>query len=381
MVSDSYCAYVDKGFRLTFTEQHGQVYFTRKPCCHTTNSNPILKELVAINSAEDLFKHPSINYFQKYVRDNKKLPKDCALCMSDEIKGVSSARTWVNSRDHEFKDFDINRLDIVLGNACNLACPFCSSPASSLINKLAIELGEENRPKNWKPYNNLQADSTKVSLIIADILKTYRVHTLKLIGGEPFLKENWDSIGSVLDTEVCKDITLEITTNGTIMNDKIINNLSKTKNAILHISVDSINENYNFIRWPHKWSKMIKNLEFLRDNCPDHVNPRISILVNIFNFEFLPQIEEFFKEYEHMLSYSLNIKPVDHLMNYQNLPNEIIEDVISKVKTPRLKSGLATLDIKANKQDVKKEFDVLLAQRKMKAEDVIGPQTREWLCL
>jgi molybdenum cofactor biosynthesis enzyme MoaA len=200
--------------------------------------------------------------------------------------------------------------------------------------------------------------------MVADILNKYKVHTLKLIGGEPFLKENWDKISEVISGNCGKDLHLDVTSNGTILNDEIFEKLSKTKSAHLRLSVDSIEKNYEFIRWPHKWSKMHKNLDYLRNKKFNNITMSVNNLVNIFNFEFLPEI-----------------KPTTHPQNYQNLPEHIIEYVRSRVKRDSLRKGLVKGNNNYTKDQIKKEFEVLLAQRKMKAEDVIGPMTREWLGL
>ena len=93
------------------------------------------------------------------------------------------------------------------------------------------------------------------------------------------------------------------------------------------ISVDSIGSNYEFIRWPHTWKKIEKNLNFLKNNQVDNVKIAIDNLVNIFNFEFLPEIEEYFWNTKRV-GYSCEIKPATSLMNYQNLPEHIILSLI-----------------------------------------------------
>ena len=227
------------------------------------------------------------------------------------------------------------------------------------------------------------AGSKNTSNIVAEILKHYKVHTLKLLGGEPFLKENWDKIADVIDQDYGKDLRLEVTTNGTILNDEIMSRLSKTKKAHLRISIDSVGNNYQFIRWPHSWKKMNKNIEYLKNNAHKYENISISVanLVNIFNFEFLPEIEEYFWDVRHLVSYSCEIKPATHLQNYQNLPDHIINKIKGQLKSTELCNTLKTASFNHSKESLKREFDVLLAQRKMKAVDVIGPMTREYFGL
>jgi MoaA/NifB/PqqE/SkfB family radical SAM enzyme len=377
----NYCNYIDKGVRIKLFDTSEGVYGTAVPCCHMTGSfiSDDLKKGQKVTSAKEVFNHKTLLYFREYFKNNEDLPKPCTACINQESKGLDSPRNKINNSD--FDGYDINILDVLLGNACNLACPFCSSNASSLIDKLSEKLNIDERPADWKPATKYDIGSTKTPDIVADILSEYKVHTLKLIGGEPFLKENWNKISDVINSDACKDMHLDVTTNGTILNDEIFERMSKTKSAHLRLSVDSIGNNYEFIRWPHRWNKMHKNLDYLRNNKIDNVQISVNNLVNIFNFEFLPEIEEYFYDVKNVVGYSIEIKPSTHLHNYQNLPEYIIDQVRKNVKNDKLKRGLVKGNNNYTKEMIKREFDVLLAQRNMKAEDVIGPMTREWLGL
>jgi len=383
-VKDNYCVYVDKGLRLRLYDRLDGVYANVKPCCHLdyTMLPQEVNNGVKITSPEDIMKLAPLQYFREYFDSNQDLHPACLACTNYESKGVSSPRTHGNSQD--YNGFDINKLDVVLGNSCNLACPFCGSAASSLIDKLSKKLDKDNRPESWIPLANAAAaGSKKTTDIIAEILKHYKVHTLKLIGGEPFLKENWEKIAEVIDQDYCRDLHLEVTTNGTVLNDEIFSRLSKTKSAHLRISIDSIGPNYEFIRWPHTWKKMESNIEYLKSNIERFPNVSVSItnLVNIFNFEHLPEIEQFFWEYRNIVGYSCEIKPSTHLMNYQNLPKHIISTVKDKLQTEKLRNTITMGTNNYSKERLKHEFNVLLTQRKMKAKDVIGPMTREFFRL
>ena len=126
------------------------------------------------------------------------------------------------------------------------------------------------------------------------------------------------------------------------------------------------------------WKKIEKNLNFLKNNQVDNVKIAIDNLVNIFNFEFLPEIEEYFWNTKRV-GYSCEIKPATSLMNYQNLPEHIINKVKNRLRNDDLRNTLVSGNNNYSKEQLRHEFIVLLAQRKMKAEDVIGPLTREYL--
>lgn len=378
-MKNNYCAYVDKGIRLKLFDKIDGTYANIKPCCHL-DYRLIPQDIdkhIKIESAKDIMNVMPLRYFRDFFESNNNLHPACLACNNYENKNLESPRIYVNKLN--YSGYDINRLDVVLGNSCNLACPFCSSYASSLIDKLSNKLDTNDRPQSWIPLNNIidATGSQKTAEIISEILKNYKVHTLKLIGGEPFLKENWNKIAEVIDKDYCRDLHLEITTNGTVLNDEIFSRFNKIKNVQLGISIDSIGSNYEFIRWPHTWKKMESNIEYLKTTIPfyNNVNVNVSNLVNIFNFEFLPEIENYFWNYRDIVDYSLEIKPSTHLMNYQNLPEHIINTVKNKIQTDNLRNAISIGTNNYSKEQLKHEFDVLLAQRNMKASDVIGPMT------
>ena len=63
----------------------------------------------------------------------------------------------------------------------------------------------------------------------------------------------------MIDHNLAKDIELIFTTNGTIY--KNIDVLKKFKKVTINISVDGICEQFEYLRYPAKWSKVYKNIQ------------------------------------------------------------------------------------------------------------------------
>jgi sulfatase maturation enzyme AslB (radical SAM superfamily) len=372
------CSYVEKGIRLKLFSKNNELYLFSKPCCHMLHDElaPIAQQKLNMKliDVKDIMSLPSLQYYRNYFKNNDTLPPACVKCSNIESQGLNSPRIIQNKLNYQ--EYDIARLDVVLSNLCNLACPFCSSHASSLIDKLSLTLDE--KPENWIPLKNShdfeQPKAQNTSEIIAEILSNHRVHTLKLLGGEPFLKENWCKISDEINNGSYTNLNINITTNGTVINNSIIKTLQKVKHVELLISIDSIGKNYDFIRWPHKWERMQRNLDILyKANLPN-TNIVVSILVNIFNFELLPEIEKHFPN----ASYQCEIQPESSLQNFRLLPDVIINKIKSQIKSKNLKEALFPLEHNVSKNKIRREFEVLLKQRKMNASDVIGPLTRKY---
>lgn len=382
-MKNNYCAYVEKGLRLNFLQLDNDLYFTRKPCCELQNDfiPKEYKQPMIINDVDDLLRHPSMEYFIEWFANNDELHPACFSCVSRENAGLKSARSFINNEINN--NFDFNRLDIILGTSCNLACPFCTSYSSSLINKESAKYSNDELPYGWFTNDKQPLDISKISMLLTEFLKKYSVQKIKFIGGEPLLNENWFEINKMLDDDICSNLSLEVTTNGTIINESIIEKLSKTKESKLRISVDSIGNNYNFIRWPHTWRKMEKKLNFIKNNKPDTMKLHFTFLISIFNFEFVPLIEQYFidftKDTNIITTYNFNLKPLTSPYHYRNLP----EDIISEVKEQCvLLKNIKMIDTASYNTDIpyiSKQIDFFLKHRNMNPENVLGPKTRKIL--
>lgn len=381
----NYCPYVESGLRLNFSVKNGEVFARYKPCCNL-NSDLISKEMkenISINSINEVYDGTVRKQWIKYFNENAGLHPACIQCADSESAGLPSARTQ-GKLSFDYNKYDVFRVDITLSTECNLACTFCSPGASSLIEKVASNHNPNNLPEQWEIKNiDVQPDSKTTSNLISDFLQQHRVQYVKFIGGEPLLHNNWSPIADVIDKRCLEETTLELTTNGTILNERVLNNLSKVKNVKLRISVDSIGNNYDFLRWPHNFDKIDSNLRFLKQNQPDNFDSRIAVLVNIYNLEFIPDIEAYFRDLELPVNFTYNLKPVNAIQHYLNAPNSIRQHVLNncthKTNRAMLSNTICTDNIRSY-EDIIAETKWFLKQRNMPS-DVFGPMTREWLNL
>jgi MoaA/NifB/PqqE/SkfB family radical SAM enzyme len=140
--------------------------------------------------------------------------------------------------------------ELEISNTCNLECDMCSGYYSSTIRK-----NREKLPAIHQPY-----DATFVKQ-----LSTFMpsLTDMKFLGGEPFLidlyYEIWEEI-----LEVNSKIYCHITTNGTILNQRVKGLLEKMKVGLV-VSIDSLNEErYSYIRKGARLEKVLQNLDFFK---------------------------------------------------------------------------------------------------------------------
>ncbi len=166
----------------------------------------------------------SRNYFSPLMKNYDKLNKN----------GWEAARS--GPRIFEFE----------LSNLCNLECIMCNGSFSSSIRK-----NREKLPPLKFPWDDRFVEQ----------LRPYwkNIEWAKFLGGEPFLNplyfKIWDQIA-----EENPDVKVVITTNGTIMNSKVMSVLNRVK-PMLVLSIDSFQkETYEAIRTKASYEETMKNL-------------------------------------------------------------------------------------------------------------------------
>jgi uncharacterized radical SAM superfamily Fe-S cluster-containing enzyme len=164
----------------------------------------------------------------------------------------------------------------------------------------AKEMGIETKPINFK----------------FDLDKAKNAKYIYLAGGEPFLTtELIDLLKNIsqLDNQpfVC------INTNLTVQDDEVKEICSKLKYLTLAVSFDGVGKVAEYHRWPIKWKKFERNLEWASSlGC----NILFNTVVDAVNVSFIHEI----LEYEHYVS-DWNLTPIQNpiQLRVENLPNHL----------------------------------------------------------
>ncbi len=194
-------------------------------------------------------------------------------------------------------------MEFELSNTCNLECVMCSGDYSSSIRK--------NREK-LPPLEDVYGDS------FMEQLEEFLPHLkmAKFIGGEPFLipiyYEIWDRL-----IEVNPDCTIDVTTNGTILNKRVKRVLEKLSGNII-LSVDSFDpETYRKIR---KRAELDKVMEFMDYFSHEDRKGKNSLWAAIcpmpLNMREIPSMLRFCNERDIMLFFNTVVWPKEHSLLY-----------------------------------------------------------------
>lgn len=144
-------------------------------------------------------------------------------------------------------------LEFELDNTCNLECIMCNGETSSMIRK----------GKPHKPLFKTKYDKNFLAQIKQLLPK---IQQANFIGGEPLLiPVYFDIIEEIV--RVNPKAKINISTNGTILNDRI-KKILEAGNFDISVSIDSIDKGtYEFIRKNADFEKTFSNLKYFHNYC------------------------------------------------------------------------------------------------------------------
>ncbi len=309
----------------------------------------------------------------------------CQRCYDSEQQTGSSERTMAlisKSSEHFNKFLNSSEVDdcvlsIKFSNLCNLACRSCSPTFSSKyaqVHQLTIpqELFDDisNTPSVW-----LDITST----IEQRLLKNPAI-ALSLFGGETLIQPGakrlftWLSENSLLGR-----VKLQITTNLTNLDTSIYNQFTQFQHVHLCASIDSIEENFSYVRWPGKWNQIQENLnKILPEIQKGKILLTIQPLWNLNNiFYIIDYLDWWLSWFESNNIAQVSIKNVTMFrpfhMTIQNLPleyrnelNKLLKQAVSHAVFKNKQHDsfkhflLGMIDFLSNKQEIYDQFELFL---------------------
>jgi len=149
--------------------------------------------------------------------------------------------------------FDLRKIDIRWSNSCNHACVYCSPEYSTMWAhelKIKIEEPPEHRVEELQKYVFDNADKLK---------------HVYLAGGEPLLmKENMKLLAILQEKN--PDVNIRVNTNLSKTGTPVFDKLCEFKNVHWTISVETLAEEFEYIRHGGKWEDFLDNLNNINSN-------------------------------------------------------------------------------------------------------------------
>lgn len=295
------------------------------------------------------------------------IPHDnCVDCWIKEAAGFPSMRQIHNENLREILPIKTQPRVLILkpGNVCNLGCRHCDSKVSTgwYRDDYAVNFSNLNYNQyleKFKITKNSYIDSNINWKIIKDWSK--QIMHWDLYGAEPLLiKPILDSLQESVDNNTAANQTVHINTNGTVWRDEFIDLFKKFKSVNLDISVDGINNQFEYLRHPAKFDEVVDNILKYKKLSEDHpqIQIAITVTVSIYNILDLEKILKFFTNMSLTCSFNLLHNP--EYMNIRALPEDVKFTVknhlLKKFNHPLKRPIMEFIELPLDTPDLVKEF-------------------------
>lgn len=261
------------------------------PCCKFRPTSAQETFNIAQHTIED-FRNSQLLAETKQDFDRGIWPRGCDRCRIEESSGIKSKRIldyerWNRHYDsYNFNNNNILTVSMAFGNTCNLKCIICG-PASS-----------SKWQKEYSDIYNIKVESIEPvrKYVINGItnIAPHLVH-VDIHGGEPFLSgldEHRDFLDYYINNGSADKISVHYTTNGTVWPDQEwFDRWQHFKEIDLQISVDGINQRYEYLRYPAKWDTLELNVKKYIEYEKTQSNFRLSVAhtVSAYNIYYLEE--------------------------------------------------------------------------------------------
>lgn len=245
-------------------------------CCEAQWTGGTEKtKLKDVNSIHDWFNGRYLTSVREKMLNGERV-SECETCYKNESTHGSSTRTWRNAKyfeqHNDLQEQSIKKVDLKLGNKCNLKCKMCFPYASSELWKEWKQLGwntkdkDPNSDTSWKYYDGYFKEDYSWPKVTSNIDKIKKASegtkVLHVTGGEPTINpEFFDLLNHLIATGDSKNITLEVTTNATKIHPRFFNTVKQFKELVLTVSMDGVDKTYEYVRYPAKFDVVFENIK------------------------------------------------------------------------------------------------------------------------
>lgn len=322
-------------------------------------------------SIEEIWNGKTICRIRQQLLSNER-PPECEPCFSLEDIGVNSLRQRhllkesPDSRINLYSDFleklnsdytmpfEFPVIELKLNNLCNLKCRMCNpTDSTSWTDWKQIE------EFYIKENNYLVENIKKLNLTEAALLNNYEDNTtwwenfnrlipflkkIEFAGGEPLIDPQHYRILDML-LPYSNHISLRYSTNLTSLgkgSNTIHKYWPKFKNVSVTISIDGIEESYEYIRSNASWANLIDNIKVIQQIS--NVSPIVGIVaVQVSNVLILDKMIEYFLNELGIIFYITNMVRYPNILSPQVIPQELKQIAVDRLNIVKLKIDLFKL--------------------------------------
>lgn len=303
---NNFCKFLTNGVSIA-KEKSG---YNITPCCWYNQKN--LVSDLSINSIEN-----ARNEYKNIVDWSP----GCATCHALESKnGVSYRQTSFDIVNND--NNKIHSLEIMLHNVCGAACIICDPVSSSTWSKEYIK---QNRELKTVPYMFDQVEFDNLFTNDFSSLKQ-----IKFWGGEPFINELHTKFLDQVPNK--QDCDIHYTVSGqSVPSDHAYAVMAKFKLVKIEFSIDGIEDQFEYQRWPIKWQDFVNNINTMRELAPVNVLFRFNHTLNPLNVYYYNRLEDWimknFNSNRLGDSVEINVHPCWGNLDLNKTPSDLVHDI------------------------------------------------------
>ena len=221
---------------------------------------------------------------------NEQPSRYCQRCWDKEALGLASKRINDNNQHTVYTRLNPNylKIDAAIGDICNAACRICGPDSSTMWQEQNRKFGDIVDIDRQLSTNEVWTCATNNS---------DRLLQLDLGGGEPWLNNVAEQIALfdiLIETGQAQFVKLRYNTNGSVKPKSMLDKFKYFREVELTLSVDDIDNRFEYNRYPLKWNNVWKNIEHLLDLSRIHSNISITVnyTVSVFTFYYATEFEK-----------------------------------------------------------------------------------------
>lgn len=358
---------------------------TTKPCCMYKQDRDVKYPVLGETPLQGHMEFPEFVEVREWLRTGRR-HRNCESCWAEERAGRVSKRIRDNENYFEHVKnvgklhTGLVKLELNLGNTCNIKCRTCHPSTSSTwmkedhaVNKKDImdyKYYKSTLEKYWKSYE-------EDSMFWKDLENNlHNITKFDFYGGEPFMsKKMWEVIKLARDKGYAKDIFLQYNSNCTLWPEESLEAWKDFQHVNLNFSVDGIGERFEFMRHPAKWDVAENTWEKAKQFSKKHSNLKLGwcITLSTLNIYYLPEtLDYFLKNFntpDTRFGLYLNLVHGPEYFNISIMPGEIkniISDRLNEYKktidgdyeniTSQIEGVIRFMNNRKSKLDVWDEF-------------------------
>lgn len=277
-----HCPMIHNGLQINLKTISNEIRINH--CCLRGDLHPA--------SIDNLWNNSALAPLRKINLENKWDP-GCSSCKNNEAAGLESFRTGTLQMFGRKETLSgPQRLDLMFDIGCNLACRICDEFSSTFWQKHLTDNGI---------FFSAPSTESKSEQMI-EILKNLDLSNLELVvfcGGETLLGSGYWAVAEAiakLAPQAKDKITLSFQTNGTQkIPEKYYKLIEQFHLLKLNISIDGIEDQFEYLRWPANWNQVTDNIFNLRETLPVNNMFLIEETISIFNLFYHHKVEDWAK--------------------------------------------------------------------------------------